>query len=159
MSGRRAAAALAAVLGLALLAGCAAAPPTPAIDARLSSELSSAVVAVATRASTGDYAGALVLLGDLEARVESAAAQDQITAARLVTLDASLARTRTDLEALALAAATPTVAPSAPVLPDPATVEEPAAPTDTETDNSGNGNENENEKDKGKDKDKEKKDK
>lgn len=92
------------LLALLLLTGCAPAP-RQAVDSELSGVLSAEVVAVATTASTGDYAAALQQLDELESKVEASAADEKISASRLVTLQASIERTRASLTTLADAAA------------------------------------------------------
>ncbi|MFD1714805.1 hypothetical protein ACFSBZ_10010 [Amnibacterium flavum] len=146
---RRAAAIRASVALLVALplAGCASTPSTD-IHTALSKSLTSAVYELADQASTGAYADALGRLDELEAQVADAAADDEISAARLVTLQAAIDRVRQDLSTLSASSSdtdttdttadsepTQSTAPvdstdTAPEQPAPETSNAPAAPSD-----------------------------
>lgn len=133
---RASGAVLAAVL---LLSGCSAS--APGIDNETAQTLDAAVIAVAEKASTSDYRGAVTALDALQAALDSALAGGSVTSERARTVQARVDVVRADLEALVTGAAetTPPATPSSEPAPEETTPveeepEEAPAPAETEDD-------------------------
>jgi ribosomal protein S20 len=122
---RRTLVAAAAAAALAAgLAGCA----SPALEDEAGSQLQGSVVDVAQAAASGDVAGALVQLDEVEAQLDAAVEADAVTAARAARIQSAIDAVRTDLEALAA--------------PEPVTTPTEPPPTPVDQGNQGGGNEN-----------------
>ncbi|HEX5333556.1 MAG TPA: hypothetical protein VFW79_13015 [Cellulomonas sp.] len=119
----------AAVVGVALLSGCASGASD--IAATTSSELQAAVQDVGTAAAAGHYAAAVTLLDTLQSRLDQALTAGQVGADRGAKIQAAIDRVRGDLGALAAAqppASSPTPTAKATPAPAPATTKPDAGP-------------------------------
>jgi hypothetical protein len=143
---RLTAAAAALALGAAILAGCA--PGPTALSSQVSTDMQSAVVAVAESAAAGDPTTALARLDELQQNLDAALAAGDVTAERAAAIQSAIDAVRTDLQS----APAPSVEPA----PVPEPTVDPGVTDDGGNDNSGPGNNNGNGKDdngKGKGKD------
>jgi hypothetical protein len=143
---RLTAAAAALALAAAILAGCA--PGPTALSSQVSTDMQSAVVAVAESAAAGDPTTALAHLDELQQKLDAALAAGDVTAERAAAIQSAIDAVRTDLQ--------PAPAPSVEPAPAPEPTVDPGVTDDGGNDNSGPGNNNGNGKDdngKGKGKD------
>jgi ribosomal protein S20 len=143
---RLTAAAAALALSAAILAGCA--PGPTALSSQVSTDMQSAVVAVAESAAAGDPTTALARLDELQQKLDAALAAGDVTAERAAAIQSAINAVRTDLQ--------PAPAPSVEPAPAPEPTVDPGVTDDGGDDNSGPGNNNGNGKDdngKGKGKD------
>jgi hypothetical protein len=97
-----------ALVGTALLSGCAPSDPSDAATERLDAS----VVQTADRAASGDYAGAVASLDVLQARLAEYVEAGDVTADRSAEIQAAIDTVRADLAALIAAQSTPTPEPS-----------------------------------------------
>lgn len=104
MIGRRISAALAGVVLVVGLAGCAGRGP---LDSSAASAMQDSVVAVAQLASHGDPNGANAQLDQLQTQLDSAIAGDLVTAARAARIQTAIDAVRADLATLIAAPADP----------------------------------------------------
>ena len=144
---RLTAAAVALALGASILAGCTPAPT--ALSPQVSTDMQSAVVAVAESAAAGDPTTALARLDELQQRLDAALAAGDVTQERAAAIQSAIDAVRAGLQ--------PTPAPTVEPAPAPATTVDPGVTDDGGNDNSGPGNNNGNgdddDKGKGKGKD------
>lgn len=122
-----------------LLSGCSAS--ASGIDDDTARTLDAAVVAVAEKASTSDYRGAVTALDALQAALDAALSGGSVTADRARAVQARVDVVRADLDALIIGNAQPTppATPSSEPAPEETTPveeepEEAPAPVETEDD-------------------------
>lgn len=109
--------AVAACLGMSLLAGCSAAPD---LDGGVAAQLQQRVAAAKQLAAGQDFAAALAELDQLRQDVAAAAQQGQVSETRKTRIDTAISAVRSDLEG----SLAPAPAPTAPAAEPPLTEEQ-----------------------------------